>query len=519
MADAHAGAREGLSTVTRGTLILLIGTLGFVIENFLSRVILARAMSPHQWGEFSLGLVLAGLLATAGALGLPQALARNLPLATNDAERRGMVRTAFVIITPAAAVVTGLMFATAWPLTTYFHSPVLAQTVTFFALAVAFSIFSSLIAAVFQGYEDVRPNAFFNQILGPTMFIVFLAIGEGIIPTALPYAYALGSYVVSTGVTLAVLGVFAARRLPRLLPRGPRDPTVGARLFRFAIPLFVVGVGTFLSTSGDTLVLGLASTSTVVGLYTPPLSLARLLLVGIGALAYIFLPVTSRFVRRGDLDAVRITYATATKWVLVTSLPLFLLFFFLPNLSLGFVYGAQYLTSPLPLQVLVLGAFGSTLVGPSVMAQVGFGQTRLLVYNTLVMAAADLVLSVALIPPYGALGAAIAWAVASLLGPLLSAVELAVFNDVHTFHLHYLVPLGVTAVPLALFFTFVPLTIHLWELPVILVLIIGLYIAVVLLTRSVDDGDRLLLEAVEGLLGRRIPLVRRIGRRLMRAPR
>ena len=40
----------------------------------------------------------------------------------------------------------------------------------------------------------------------------------------------------------------------------------------------------------------------------------------------------------------------------------------------------------------------------------------------------------------------------------------------------------------------------------------ALLLLVILLTRSVDEGDRLLLGAIEGLLGRPLPLLRRIGR-------
>jgi hypothetical protein len=37
-------------------------------------------------------------------------------------------------------------------------------------------------------------------------------------------------------------------------------------------------------------------------------------------------------------------------------------------------------------------------------------------------------------------------------------------------------------------------------------------VLVVLVSRSVDEGDRLLLAAVEGMIGRPVPLVRHLGR-------
>ncbi|HXQ48574.1 MAG TPA: oligosaccharide flippase family protein, partial [Thermoplasmata archaeon] len=84
--------REGLSTVTRGTLFLLVATLLFVFFNFLARVLIVRNIPPDDWSAFSWSLTLAGFLAAFGTLGLPNAIARSLPFANSDSERRSMVR-------------------------------------------------------------------------------------------------------------------------------------------------------------------------------------------------------------------------------------------------------------------------------------------------------------------------------------------------------------------------------------------------------------------------------------------
>ncbi|MCI4330536.1 MAG: oligosaccharide flippase family protein [Thermoplasmata archaeon] len=509
MAGRASGARAGLDSVTRGTLVMLLGTLGFVVENFVSRVLLARSISVHDWGNFSLGLALAGLLASLGSLGLAQAVARNLPFASRDDERRAIVHSSFAVVVPSAIIVSAGMFLLGVALNP--SLPALALTVEFFAAAVAMMILSGLIAAVFQGYEDVRPNALFVQILNPTLFIVFLIAAEAPDPFHLGYLQALVAYLGSAAVSLGAIGLYARRRLPRLLPPGDRAPGVSRRLFLFAAPLFVVGVLGVVSQNGDTILLGVFLRNSL-GYYTAALSLARLLMVGLGSLAYIFLPVTARFVRSGDHEAVRITYATATKWMILTSLPLFLIFFFLPSRSLGFVYGSDYSVGSTTLKLLVTAAFASTLIGPSTATQVSYGQTRLLMYNTIAAAFADVLLSALLIPPFGTEGAAVAWGVATTLAPALSAVELAVLQDVHPFRAHYLVPLLVTSVPLAVLFLFVPLAVPLWALPLLVGAIALLFLLVVFATGSVDTGDRLLLEVVEGFLGRRVPLVRSLAR-------
>ncbi len=106
MAPRESSARDGLSSVTWGTLLMLLGTLGFVGQGFVSRVILARALTPIEWGQFSIALALAGLLSSIGTLGLTNAIARGLAFAPDDAERRAMVHSAFVVTLGASVVLS-----------------------------------------------------------------------------------------------------------------------------------------------------------------------------------------------------------------------------------------------------------------------------------------------------------------------------------------------------------------------------------------------------------------------------
>lgn len=511
MADLSSGARSGLSSVTRGTLVMMLGTLGFVIESFVARVILIRTLSVDQWGQFFVGLTLVGLLSSIGTLGLPSAIARTLPFEPDPAQRRRAVRTAFRAILPSAVALSGAMALASFPIGTTFASPLLAQTLLFFAAAVGLTIIGTLVASIFQGFEDVLPNALFLQVLNPSLFIFFLLVIQGVVPLKVAYSAALAAYTISGAVALLLLLFYSRRRLPKLLPPGPTEPGLSYSLLRFAVPLFLVSAFSFLAGNVDALILAALHRSDVA-FYSADLSLARLLTVGLGSLSFIILPVTARFVRLGDNASVRTTYATATKWMVLTSLPLFLIFFFYPGRSLAFVYTANYAVTTTPLQIVLTGAFLSTVVGPATSAQVSYGQTRLLLYNTVVAASIDIGLSAALIPTYGITGAAIAWASATAVYPLLSAVELAYSTGVHPFRRNYMVPLLGTGLPIGALLLLLPFAPPLWTLPAIVLGVAGLFVLVVLVSRSLDTGDLLLLEAVEGLLGVRLGFLRRIGR-------
>jgi len=503
--------KEGLSTVTRGTLFLLVSTLFLVLFNFVTRVLLVKSLSTTGWTDFSLGFTLSLVLAAIGTLGLPNAVARSLPYAASDAERRSIVRVAVVGGVASALTVGGTLWLLAPRIGSALGSSEIGLGLEFFAIAVSAQIVATLLAAVFQGYADVTPNALFVQFLDPALFLCFLLAARALPSVGLTYGAALVGYALANAIALGAIAAYAVRRLPRHLPAGPYAPEAGRRLFWFAGPLFVVGAMTSLAGSGDTLVLGVFHT-VEVGAYTASLTLARLLQIGISAASYIFLPVAARFYRRNDRRSLQLTYTTVTKWMVLFSMPLFFLFVVLARTSLGFVYGPSYAQSLAPLQITVLGSFAVTLLGPAASAQLAYGQVRALAINSIVAGAADVGLAIALVPNFGAAGSAAAWAASNVLYVTLCLAGLAATDGTHPFHRNFVVPLLATALPVAgALFLLAPL-VRAWMLPLLGLGIAGAFFLAVAVTRSVDEGDRLLLGAIEGLLGRPVPLVRWLGR-------
>ena len=509
MAQADSRAlRSGFSTVTTGTIFLLVATILLVGFNFAARVLIVRSVSPSEWNAFSLGFTLTQVLLALGGLGLPLAVARSLPYSDRSEERREIVRTALALGT-AAAVVSGLVLVlSSSSIGRSLGSAAVGSGLLYFSVAAACLIVATLIAAIFQGFSNVTPNALFLQIANPALFLGFLAAAFVLPPGHVTYTEALVAYAASAAATLVALVAYALRRLPRELVRGPGDRPARRRLLLLAVPLFVTGAMGSVAGYGDTLVLGVFHYAQV-GTYTASLTFARLVQVGVSAAAYIFLPVASGFLARGDRRAVRLTYVTVTKWLTAFSLPLFVVFAFLPASSLGLVYGAHYAEVVAPLQIVVLGAFIGTLLGPAATAQVAAGQARLVAINSVVAGVTDVGVSFALVPAYGAAGAAAAWSAANVLYASLCLAQLARAEGYHPFRRDFVVPLAATCLPTAGVLLLLHPRLPLLSLPILVVGLALLFALIVTATGSVDEGDRLLLEAVERLLGRPLPFVRR----------
>ncbi len=300
--------------------------------------------------------------------------------------------------------------------------------------------------------------------------------------------------------------------------RGEGHPESRSKLLRLIAPLLVYGTMVSLAGSGDTLVLG-AYHYAEVGAYSASLTLARLVQIGISSASYIFLPVASGFLARGERRAVALTYATVTKWLTLFSLPLFVVFVFLPSRSLDFVYGPSYGHVIVPLQLVVLGAFVGTLLGPAAMAQVACGQARLLAVNAAAAGSVDVLLALLLVPHYGEVGAAASWATANIVYCALCLSELAAAQRIHPFGRDFLLPLALVGAPVSAALAIVHPRVPFVALPVLALGVAVLFALVVIVTGCLGEGDRLLLGAVEHLVGRPLPFLRRFARRLSPRPR
>lgn len=521
--------RHPLKSLGHGSVITLIGQVVMVGATFGTRVLLVTSLNAQFYGDLAIGLAITGLLASLGNLGLPNAVARQLAHTTDARERWRLVVQALMISVPAAAAVGLLVYAAAPELAQWFQgTPVVFE---FLSVNLSLGMVSAVLTAFFQGNEDTFPNMLFNQVLNPVLTIGFLAL---LLTRAATVHSALMAYVVAGVLTLAGVTIYTLspwgfpwRRGEKASAERSLDPRTSTllSLLAFSIPLMMVGLSTAAVGTVDTVVLGALRGPSPVASYNAVLPLARLVALAVTALGYIMLPVTARLHRVGDMPELGRSYSTITKWVMMISLPFFLLFFLLPSASLAFVYHPSFLatpgygSAPLLLQVTCLGSFALTLVGPSTSVLIGLGKLRLLVLNTFVSAGADAGISLALVPFWGSLGAAVAFAVATALLPVLCIVQIYLLTGVHPFSGARLRPLALVTVP-----TVAGLVLLTWrwqwvpsnlELVALFFVLFLAYLFAVLLTRSLEAGDHHLLQVLEGYLGRELTFVRRFGRRFL----
>jgi len=515
----NSSSAAALDSLGKGTVVIVLGTLALFILSFVGRVATARHLNTDGFGDFNLGLALAGLLSLVALLGLHQAVARTLAATHDPAARRRVIRTVAFVTGVMAFVVSTLVYVLAGSIASIFNpgqGPELTEVFQLFSVTVGLTLLCTFIASVFQGFEDTVPYAWINQAVQPAAFVIFLYI---FFAFNLELTAALVAWVLSNVVTFAILVVYAFRQLPKHLPPGPVAAELPAGMFLLSLSLWGVTTLAFVTAYIDTLILGAFRPSTQVGVYSAVMTLGRLVLISSTAVTYIFLPVSARLNREGDFATLRSSYVTTTRWALLFALPIFLVFAFLPSDTLHSVFGKSYIPGSLALLLIASAAIASVALGPVNVTLAGVGATRPLLVATAASATSNIVLSFSLIPTYGLIGAAIAWSVARVLYPGFGAAALYFDHRIHSWDRNLVLPLAVslaTAAPILLAVGFLPhpdwVVYPLWAVGV------GVFIFAILVTRSIEKGDLVVCRMLEKVLGRPLPQLERFLVRFSRIP-
>jgi O-antigen/teichoic acid export membrane protein len=500
-----------LLSVGKGTGVMILSTALLFAFSFFSRVAVARAFSVASWGLFNLGLSLVNVLSIVGLLGIHQAVARTISYETDPEVRRSAIRWGLAWSTLSAVGLTAAIFFFAGPIAAVFQTGYTAElTVVFqlFAFTIGFLILATYLASIFQGFEDAGPQAWFNQVLQPGLFLAFVLL---FLFFHLGFVGAILGYVLSGAMTLGALAVYTWRRLDRLLPaRRRRRVSAPKGLGPLSVSLWGVTSLTLVTIYVDTLILGLFRPALEVGYYSAAMTLARLLIIGQGALTYIYLPVSARLVREGDHSALRESYVTATRWILLFTLPMFLLFTFDPQLSLSAVFGPAYVNGATALAIIGWGSVLSTIVGPSSAALAGMGYARSLLVVTTLSAITNVALSFALIPSYGLIGAALAWTIARVVFSFGGNWVLWTNDRITPFRRRLTLPLALSlAFGIPLYIVLSRVGLAAWAVVPLYVLGMLIFLVATLGTRSLEPGDLVATHVLERLVGRPLPTLRR----------
>ncbi|KUJ98625.1 MAG: Polysaccharide biosynthesis related protein [Thermococcales archaeon 44_46] len=189
--------------------------------------------------------------------------------------------------------------------------------------------------------------------------------------------------------------------------------------------------------------------------------------------------------------------------------------FLFPEATINFFFGAKYVSASKALQILALGFMFHTLLGLNGMSLIVIGEPRLNLIGDSFAALLNVVLNIRLIPAFGLEGAAIATASSYFVANVFRSFWLYKKTGIHPFSWNYVKPLLISFALLGLIQSLHLKVPNIWYAIPVLVVFLGVYFFLVLLSKSVDKEDVELLLAIEKRIGVDLRIIKRILRRFV----
>jgi O-antigen/teichoic acid export membrane protein len=216
-------------------------------------------------------------------------------------------------------------------------------------------------------------------------------------------------------VGLVVFVILNRRLIPGFRPIPQWNPQLLKRVFSFSAWAFIANLSGTILFQLDKIFIGTLSNVRAVTFYTVPGSVAQRLHSASSSLSVVVLPLASDLLARGETERVKELYRRGTRFVALfvcsIGIPLFVFAHDILHYWLGSDFAAES-TGVLRLLVVTYAILALTAVPYYVV--MAAGKPRVAAIYGLAAAALNITLIVALIPPFGIVGAAVAYLVSTV---------------------------------------------------------------------------------------------------------
>jgi len=517
MPDEESYLDVSLQKIARGAGFILIGTLIGRAFSYGSRLIIAR-LGAGDYGLVSLGFAVMSIVAVLSLAGMQQGVVRYVSFykgKEDEGRIKGTIISALRITLPLSLLLAFILFWQAsWVSVHFFHDASLTPILRVFSIAIPFWVLTSNFLSATVGFQDMRYQVYaqyiFQEVLKLALIAIFVGLGFGVLGAAWGWVIAI--------IAMSFLAFyFLEKKVFSILRTDVKAVSVDKELMSFSLPLLFAGIGGLVMVWTDTLMLGYFCSSVEVGIYNAALPTAQVISAIPGAFGIIFFPVVSELYARNKIDDLRKTYSAVTKWMVSLIFPAFLLVLLFSEPVIRILFGAEYIAGATALSILMSGFMVAMMVGPVSEILQAYGKTKTILMITYIGAGVNFLLNFLLIPIYGINGAAIATGLSLALLYIVNFLFAYRVVKVQPFRLSYLkiVLASLLAVSVVYLLTKYVIGVSIPALIGMLFVYLALYGFLLLVMKSFEEEDLMIMRAIDQRLGMKSNWIRKIIRKFL----
>ncbi len=392
---------------------------------FLAGIVLTRSLGAHGYGVYSLALTTATLVGLVTEFGLPVLALREAGSARasgNWGALRGLMHWADRAILGLSLLLIAGIWGAIY-LSGRADDSEFLQTMLWAVALVPLAGLAKLRSSVLLALDRVAAGQFAVMIVRPLMF---LAVCFSIPALA-------GRLTATTAIIAQVGGAFASLALVAALYRRWRPTELSSAAAQSdvrgwlsaSVPMGVTEGLRLMQGQLALLLTGWLAGATTAGIYRGADAVMQLATVGASVVATAATPMFARLIGENDREGIQriavLTSVIMVAGVVAVALPIAMV----GDWLFPALFGRDFAASPPVFAILAIGLVGTYSMGLAQSLANMSGHHVLTTQSFLITAVCNLVLGLALIPQFGAIGAAIATAVSAIAGTAWCARQLA----------------------------------------------------------------------------------------------
>lgn len=403
-----------IGSVFRQSAALFAGNVLLIAGGFFFKIYLAHTVGADGLGLFALGESLVAFALIFSVWSLDETAFRFIPQFRAARETGRLRRLIWAscwhvllwsVLTAAILVLTRHFWAVR-----VFRNPAFAFALVFFALMLPARSLSMLVRMIARSYKEV---------LRVVVIQTFIAFPVKVVVSVLLIAAGWGLSGWLTGEALSYLlsALLLGWLALHLTPAQARAPLLALRLERVVYSFAGTMIGrTILSAASSnlgTFLLGIFLSTRDVGIYSVAFTMVALMAMLQSTMNGAFAPHIPELYTAGRSRELVEMYYRITRWNLIATLPLFVLFIIMAKPVMG-VFGAEFAQGAMVLSALAVGQLVNVGTGPVGFLLTMTGHERAVLWGLAAQLAITAPLLFFLLPVLKLLGAGIAWSIGTI---------------------------------------------------------------------------------------------------------
>ena len=475
---------------------------------YLIRIVLARNLTIAEYGLFFAVFTLINFLAIFNNLGMGQAIVKYIPDFLVKKKQDKITSTVLITIGVhiATFVILGillLIFADFLAIN-YFKTRLAVPILLLFILVMLFSNLRTLLRSIYQAFQRMSTFALIylaENIIVLILLLVFFLFQKNIFLVI--YAHIAAYVIVLIIFSLLLFHVF--KFFKHKLARKKELKQLTKKLFKFGIPVMLMGIGSIVILYTDTLVLTYFRSLTEVGIYNVVVPTVMMLMFFGKSIQSVIFPMTSELWARKKKKYLEKGLVMLEKYSFVIIIPAALIVLAFAKIFLTLLFGPQYAIGAATMQILIVGVIFLAIytINSGIFSAIGKPEvaTKILLQGALI----NFVLNLLVIPKLGMLGAGITSLITYLYVFIVSVIKLRRFIKVSIPWLNWIKTFGAGLLMLVSMFILkiVLFNINIYLEIIIICAVAGIvYSALILLMKVIE------IKELKQIINKHVPFIR-----------